>query len=154
MRASSQFNKYLLDYQDSNLGKQNQNLLCYHYTIVQTKCFSLKKRCKDKANCRDLQIYRQIFSSATISGKPSFDGHRITTTTRGSNLQPPSGEPSSFGYNQIKALLQEYCTRTLRPCYCLEYPIAGILHMHIYTSLLSEISCNRNIAHARLCLVI
>ena len=25
-----------LDYQDSNLGKQNQNLLCYHYTIVQT----------------------------------------------------------------------------------------------------------------------
>ena len=26
----------LLDYQDSNLGKQNQNLLCYHYTIVQT----------------------------------------------------------------------------------------------------------------------
>lgn len=26
----------LLDYQDSNLDKQNQNLLCYHYTIVQT----------------------------------------------------------------------------------------------------------------------
>ncbi len=25
-----------LDYQDSNLGKQNQNLLCYHYTIVQS----------------------------------------------------------------------------------------------------------------------
>ena len=25
-----------LDYQDSNLDKQNQNLLCYHYTIVQT----------------------------------------------------------------------------------------------------------------------
>ena len=24
-----------LDYQDSNLDKQNQNLLCYHYTIVQ-----------------------------------------------------------------------------------------------------------------------
>ena len=27
---------YQLDYQDSNLDKQNQNLLCYHYTIVQT----------------------------------------------------------------------------------------------------------------------
>ena len=26
----------LLDYQDSNLEKQDQNLLCYHYTIVQT----------------------------------------------------------------------------------------------------------------------
>lgn len=25
-----------LDYQDSNLDKQNQNLLCCHYTIVQT----------------------------------------------------------------------------------------------------------------------
>ena len=25
-----------LDYQDLNLDKQNQNLLCYHYTIVQT----------------------------------------------------------------------------------------------------------------------
>ena len=28
-----------LDYQDSNLDKQNQNLLCYHYTIVQTQCY-------------------------------------------------------------------------------------------------------------------
>lgn len=29
----------LLDYQDSNLDKQNQNLLCYHYTIGQkSKC--------------------------------------------------------------------------------------------------------------------
>ena len=25
-----------LDYQDSNLDKQNQNLLCYHYTIGQS----------------------------------------------------------------------------------------------------------------------
>ena len=32
-----------LDYQDSNLDKQNQNLLCYHYTIVQTSwCFPQK----------------------------------------------------------------------------------------------------------------
>ncbi len=27
----------LLSYQDSNLDKQNQNLLCYHYTIVQSR---------------------------------------------------------------------------------------------------------------------
>ena len=26
---------FMLDYQDSNLEKQDQNLLCYHYTIVQ-----------------------------------------------------------------------------------------------------------------------
>ena len=34
-----------LDYQDSNLDKQNQNLLCYHYTIVQQTfdCFFIKK---------------------------------------------------------------------------------------------------------------
>ena len=27
---------FSLDYQDSNLEKQDQNLLCYHYTIVQS----------------------------------------------------------------------------------------------------------------------
>ena len=37
-----------LDYQDSNLDKQNQNLLCYHYTIVQSFALSVKKRCKDR----------------------------------------------------------------------------------------------------------
>ena len=26
----------LLSYQDSNLDKQNQNLMCYHYTIGQS----------------------------------------------------------------------------------------------------------------------
>ena len=35
-----------LDYQDSNLDKQNQNLLCYHYTIVQTLGFLLKSGAK------------------------------------------------------------------------------------------------------------
>ena len=35
-----------LDYQDSNLDKQNQNLLCYHYTIVQTQGFLLKSGAK------------------------------------------------------------------------------------------------------------
>ena len=39
-----------LDYQDSNLDKQNQNLLCYHYTISQYLCAMdyFQKRCKDK----------------------------------------------------------------------------------------------------------
>ena len=41
------FGASLLDYQDSNLDKQNQNLLCYHYTIVQSLCAFLGKRCKD-----------------------------------------------------------------------------------------------------------
>ena len=39
---------FRLDYQDSNLDKQNQNLLCCHYTIVQTSCVFLGKLCKDK----------------------------------------------------------------------------------------------------------
>ena len=39
---------FSLDYQDSNLDKQNQNLLCYHYTIVQTFFVFSRKRCKDK----------------------------------------------------------------------------------------------------------
>ena len=33
----------LLDYLDSNQDKQNQNLLCYHYTIVQTYVLSIKE---------------------------------------------------------------------------------------------------------------
>ena len=35
-----------LDYQDSNLDKQNQNLLCYHYPIVQSLVLSLKSDAK------------------------------------------------------------------------------------------------------------
>ena len=45
-----------LDYQDSNLDKQNQNLLCYHYTSKH-KGLSVKKRCKD----RELSAYLQTF---------------------------------------------------------------------------------------------
>ena len=30
------YRSFQLDYQDSNLEKQDQNLLCYHYTIVQS----------------------------------------------------------------------------------------------------------------------
>lgn len=55
------FRAFLLDYQDSNLGKQNQNLLCYHYTIVQTYMLSVKKRCKDRGLQANLQIFRSLF---------------------------------------------------------------------------------------------
>ena len=50
-----------LDYQDSNLDKQNQNLLCYHYTIVQSFVLSSEKRCKDKGKFRNMQAFRNFF---------------------------------------------------------------------------------------------
>ena len=60
------FFDWLLDYQDSNLDKQNQNLLCYHYTIVQTYVLSVKKRCKDRGLQANLQIFRLLFYFATL----------------------------------------------------------------------------------------
>lgn len=57
---------FSLDYQDSNLDKQNQNLLCYHYTIVQTYALSVKKRCKDRGLRANLQIFRLLFYFATL----------------------------------------------------------------------------------------
>ena len=59
--SSRAFLCLLLDYQDSNLDKQNQNLLCYHYTIVQTYVLSVKKRCKDRGLQANLQIFRSLF---------------------------------------------------------------------------------------------
>ena len=35
-----------LGYPDSNQEKQDQNLLCYHYTISQSVCSPSKERCK------------------------------------------------------------------------------------------------------------
>lgn len=34
---------FMLSYQDSNLDKQNQKLLCYHYTIRQSSTSSTEK---------------------------------------------------------------------------------------------------------------
>ena len=51
-----------LDYQDSNLDKQNQNLLCYHYTIIQSLCAFLEKRCKGMRFFYSLQIFLKLFS--------------------------------------------------------------------------------------------
>ena len=51
-----------LDYQDSNLDKQNQNLLCYHYTIVQTQGFPLKSGAKIGA-CGEICKHLTVFFS-------------------------------------------------------------------------------------------
>ena len=37
---------FMLSYLDSNQDKQNQNLLCYHYTIGQSLMLSFEERCK------------------------------------------------------------------------------------------------------------
>ena len=45
-----------LSYRDSNPKRQNQNLLCYHYTIAQS---GARKRCKDSGSFVKRQIFRQ-----------------------------------------------------------------------------------------------
>ena len=57
---------FMLDYQDSNLDKQNQNLLCYHYTIVQSLCAFLEKRCKGSGFLYSLQIFPCFFLILTV----------------------------------------------------------------------------------------
>ena len=57
---------FALSYSDSNQDKQNQNLLCYHYTIRQSLSFTghcPKKRNKDTAsffNCKRKTVYFAI----------------------------------------------------------------------------------------------
>ena len=51
----------MLSYQDSNLDKQNQKQLCYHYTIGQAIALSVKKRCKDNAMQAIFQIFLDFF---------------------------------------------------------------------------------------------
>ena len=41
---------FVLSYLDSNQDKQNQNLLCYHYTIGQSLLLSFEERCKNCAS--------------------------------------------------------------------------------------------------------
>ena len=53
---------FVLSYLDSNQDKQNQNLLCYHYTIGQSFVLSAKKRCKDITLCRKCQIFTSLFA--------------------------------------------------------------------------------------------
>ncbi len=49
----------LLSYQDSNLDKQNQNLMCYHYTIGQS-IFTLADRFTSVA-LRRKRVQKYIF---------------------------------------------------------------------------------------------
>ena len=56
----------LLDYQDSNLDKQNQNLLCYHYTIVQTLGFLLKSGAKIRVSPEICKYFRAIFIAEAL----------------------------------------------------------------------------------------
>ena len=51
---------FLLSYPDSNQDKQNQNLLCYHYTIGQSLLCSLLK---SGANLRKI-----IFAKIDVFG--------------------------------------------------------------------------------------
>ena len=59
---------FLLDYQDSNLEKQDQNLLCYHYTIVQS--FNRTTRSVFDAAKILLFIYTPNFSGIFLSINP------------------------------------------------------------------------------------
>ena len=54
-----------LDYQDSNLDKQNQNLLCYHYTIVQRIVWRY-------ANIQSLFLPFSVFYAFYAANKPLF----------------------------------------------------------------------------------
>ena len=48
----------MLSHEDSNLDKQNQNLLCYHYTIGQSYfCFLLKSGAK----VRNINLFCKCF---------------------------------------------------------------------------------------------
>ena len=45
----------LLTHQDSNLERQNQNLLCYHYTIVQSVARKQRQRYGKKIKLQKIQ---------------------------------------------------------------------------------------------------
>ena len=52
----------MLVHQDSNLDKQYQKLLCYHYTMDQTCWAFSQKRCKDMETILYLQIFKHFLS--------------------------------------------------------------------------------------------
>ena len=45
----------MLTHQDSNLERQNQNLLCYHYTIVQSVARKQRQRYGKKIKLQKIQ---------------------------------------------------------------------------------------------------
>ena len=54
---SNHWSLYVLSHQDSNLDKQNQNLLCCHYTMRQCVIL-LEKRGKDRKICLKFYVWR------------------------------------------------------------------------------------------------
>ena len=52
----------LLSYLDSNQDKQNQNLLCYHYTIGQSSMLSFEERCKGITFSLKSKIFHSVFA--------------------------------------------------------------------------------------------
>ena len=56
----------LLSYPDSNQDKQNQNLLCYHYTIGQSSLLSFEERCKGSVFERKCQTFRVVFDCSAV----------------------------------------------------------------------------------------
>ena len=75
---------FLLGYPDSNQEKQDQNLLCYHYTIAQ--CFDYG--CKDTAFSRTCKHSRHFF--AVCQRKKCCERHKRDGMAR---IQPPSKRP-------------------------------------------------------------
>ena len=71
----------LLSYPDSNQDKQNQNLLCYHYTIGQSSLCSLLKSgdnlcndylCKDrylKCKCQIISVVSAVTACCGLNGE-------------------------------------------------------------------------------------
>ena len=43
IKKTPHLRRFLLSHKDSNLGKQNQNLMCYHYTMGQSLSLSQKR---------------------------------------------------------------------------------------------------------------
>ena len=54
---------FVLSHQDSNLGKQNQNLMCYHYTMGQD--FLRKTGCKSTNILMNGKIFFAAMQSVT-----------------------------------------------------------------------------------------
>ncbi len=54
---------FKLGYQGSNLDKQNQNLLCYRYTITQSFTHSLVWECKNRDFKKKPKLFFKLFYS-------------------------------------------------------------------------------------------
>ncbi len=53
--------RFLLGYQGSNLDKQNQNLLCYRYTITQSQNTFCVWECKNRGFVKKPKLFFKLF---------------------------------------------------------------------------------------------